>query len=333
MRITLAGGGTDVQWYSQQRGGAWISAAIDQYVFVYLHRPEDWRDIIAPATREDGIVEQQRVRDYRELRNPIIRESLDLTGVTCGIDIAIQADVSARSGLGGSGAFEVGLLNALHTYKNGGASTDPETLAREACEIEMQRLKQPVGPQDQYIAALGGIRYFEMDQLGNVESELLNLPYSTVAELEENLLFFRTGLHRDAASVLADQKEKVGKKDPSAEDVMCALDDIKALGLDVKRWLLEGDVDAFGKSLDVHWRIKQRLSSKVSNPQIDEWYEEAIKAGALGGKIMGAGGGGWFAFYVSSHKRGFRERMSEIGLEERKISFEPEGTKVVYNHS
>ncbi len=326
MRITLAGGGTDVLWYSRLRGGAWISGAINKFVFIFLNKTEDPKLIKASHGFEATMS-----YDYKDIKNPIIRECLRLTKVTKGVEISTAADASAKSGLGGSGAFEVGLLHALYVYKREPVSQ--LKLGEEACYVEIDRLKKPVGPQDQYIAALGGINYFEISKQGEIMIESLNLSLHTVAKLESNLLFFRTGIQRDAESVLADEKKKAEEKNIHSEKLIKALDDIKALGQEVKKYLLKGHVDDFGRSLHEHWLIKKRLSSKVSSPQIDTWYEEARKAGALGGKIMGAGGGGWFVFYVNKNRARFRERMAKIGLDERRVRFDWEGTKLLVNLS
>lgn len=325
MRITLGGGGTDVIWYSRLKGGAWISGAIDKYVFIFLNKTED--PLLIKASHGTEAIMSY---DYRTILNPLIKACLEITQVTRGIEIATAADASAKSGLGGSGAFEVGLLHALYTYKRKPVSQ--LRLGKEAAELEMVRLKKPVGPQDQYIAALGGIRYFEMDTDGKVESYPLRLSHHAIAELESNLLFFRTGIARDASSVLADQKKNLETK-VSSEKIIDSLDQIKELGQRVKKYLLKGNVREFGKSLHEHWMIKKRLSDKVSTDKIDEWYDEAMKAGALGGKIMGAGGGGWFVFYVPKNKGKFRERMTKIGLYERRVQFDWEGTKVLINLS
>jgi len=325
MRITLAGGGTDVLWYSQLRGGAWISAGINKYVFVFLNKTED-QDIIKAS---HGI-EATMTNNYQDIPNPIIKECLKLTKVTKGIEISTAADASAKSGLGGSGAFEVGLLHALYTYKR--QSISQLKLGQLAADIEIKKLKRPVGPQDQYIAAIGGINYFEIDTKGNVSIEPLNLSLHAISKLESNLLYFRTGIQRDAGSVLQDQKDKL-QTPADQKEIIKTLDDIKKLGLIAKKCLLTDRIDDYGQTLHEHWLIKKRLSNKVSNPQIDQWYTEAIKAGAIGGKIMGAGGGGWFVFYVKHGKSAFRQKMSELGLEERRVHFDWEGTKLLINLS
>lgn len=330
MRLTMAGGGTDVLWYSSLKGGAWISGAINKYVFAFLNKTEDPK-IIKASHGFEAII----TSDYREIPNPIIKEALKITKIKSGIEISTAADASARSGLGGSGAFEVSLLNALHTYKREHVS--PLTLATEACEIEIDRLGHPIGPNDQYIAALGGINYFEIDKKGTVTVEPLNLSIHSIAKLESNLLYFRTGIQRDAASVLGDEKKKIekkpSKKKNTSNEMIKALDEIKDLGFQAKKMLLKQHIDDFGQTFHEHWLIKKRLSDKVSNSQIDNWYEEAIKAGALGGKIIGAGGGGWLVFYVPDKKANFRDRMEKIGLEERRVRFDFEGSKVLINLS
>ena len=189
-----------------------------------------------------------------------------------------------------------------------------------------------IGPQDQYIVSIGGINYYERDTKGNISIEPLQLSIHTISELESNLLYFRTGIYRDAGTALADQKNNATSAALQRNSKQFkALDDIKKLGQKAKQYLLDGNVDAFGKTFHEHWTIKKRLSDKISNPQIDKWYDEAMKMGALGGKIMGAGGGGWFVFYVNKDKAAFRKRMTEIGLEERKIRFDFEGTKTLIN--
>jgi len=326
MRITLAGGGTDILWYSKLRGGAWISGGIDKYVFIFLNKTEDPKLIKASHGSEATMT-----YNYKEIPNPIIKECLRLTKVTIGIELATAADASAKSGLGGSGAFEVGLLHALHVYKREPVSQ--HKLAEESSYIEIERLKRPVGPQDQYIAAVGGINYFEIDKKGRVSVEPLNLSFHSIAKMESNLLYFRTGIQRDASAVLADQKQKLEKKNSDSTKLIGMLDQIKDLGLQAKKYLLKGYIDDFGATFHEHWLIKKKLSQKVSSPQIDEWYDAAKKAGALGGKIMGAGGGGWFVFYVNKDKARFREKMAKIGLEERRVRFDWEGSKLLINLS
>ena len=321
MRITLAGGGTDVNWYSSLNDGAWISATFNRYLIVILTMTED-PNFIGYSYGEEAT----QGNSYKLIPNPFVKSCLKHSGVTKGISINISSEVSGRSGLGGSAALEVGLLHALYCYKKQPISQ--LKLAKEAFNIESVKLKRDyIGPQDQYIVALGGIKYFERDKYGKVSFENLTLSLNTISELESNLLFFRTGIYRDSQTSLNDQKNKAGSTE------IKALDKIKELGQKAKVYLMQGDVDSFGSTFDEHWQVKRTLSSKVSNPQIDRWYNEAKKMGALGGKIMGAGGGGWFVFYVNKNKDNFRRRMKEIGLEERKVKFDWEGSKILVNIS
>ena len=322
MRITLAGGGTDVDWYSSIRGGAWISATINRYLVVTLSMTEDPNFI---GYSSGGLAHQGG--SYMDIPSEYVKACLEHVGILKGVSININSEVSGRSGLGGSAVLEVGLLNALYCHKR--ESVSKLELGKHAFYVERVRLgRDYIGPQDQYIVALGGIQYFERNTKGNVTSEPLKLSLHTISELESNLLYFRTGIYRDASVALSDQKSKL--KSNKAKQIK-ALDDIKELGQKAKKYLLLGDVDKFGQTFHKHWMIKRTLSDKVSNPQIDKWYDEAMKMGALGGKIMGAGGGGWFVFYVKNDKLAFRKRMEKLGLEERKVRFDFDGSKVLFN--
>lgn len=324
MRITLAGGGTDVLWYSHLRGGAWISGAIDKYVFVFLNQTED-----PELIKVSHGIEANMESDYGKIPNPIVRQCLKTTGITKGIEISTSADASAKSGLGGSGAFEVGLLNALYTYKREPISQ--LKLAKLAADIEIKKLHRAVGPQDQYIAAIGGINFFEIDTSGKISIEPLDLTLDTLAHLNHNLIYYRTGLLHDTGSILQSQKDQLIT--PHKSQLLKNLDEIKALGLTAKSYLLKGNVNDYGATLHQHWLIKKKLSEKVSNPQIDEWYQIGLKSGALGGKIMGAGGGGWLVFYVPKHHSRFRRLMSRTKLVEKRVQFDFEGTKLLVNLS
>ncbi len=325
MRITIAGGGTDLLWYAQKRGGAWVSATLNKYLYIIVNKYEE-----SSYLRVHDGEKTEVVSDYRKLTNPIVRECLDLTGVKQGVDISTMSEASSKSGIGGSGAFEVGLLHALHAYK--GERVAALQLAKEACEVEINRLKKPVGPQDQYITAIGGFNYFELDKKGHVSVQPLNLSKETISKLESNFLFFRTGMKHETAKIHGEGKKSVEKKDQDSNKFIKMYDDIKELGQIAKKYLLTGKVDEYGKTLHEHWLIKTRQSS-VTNSQIDDWYQEGMKAGALGGKIMGAGGGGWFVFYVNKNHKKFIKKMVKLGLEERQVRFEWEGTKLLFNNS
>lgn len=319
----MAGGGTDLLWYAKKRGGAWVSASINKYIYIILNKFED-ESLIKVSDGETIEI----VDNYKKLANPIIRECLELAGIKKGIEFATISEASSKSGIGGSGAFEVGLLHALHAYKR--ENVTKLQLAKEACAVEIGRLKKPVGPQDQYITALGGINYFEIDRKGKVSYYPLKLPRETITKLESNFLFFKTGLKHETAKIHGEGKEAVNKKNEQGKEFIKMYDDIKELGQMAKKYLLQGKVDDYGKTLHEHWLIKTRQSS-VTNPQIDAWYNAGMRAGALGGKIMGAGGGGWFVFYVNKNKNKFRQRMIELGLAETNVKFEFEGTKLLAN--
>lgn len=318
MRITLAGGGTDVLWYSKQRGGAWISAAINKYIYITVCKSPNPKRITISFQDKTAIA-----TSLSTVPNDIIRECLSSTGVSNGIEIYISSETPSRSGLGGSGALEVGLLHALHRYKN--ESITQLQLAKEATSIEIDHLHKPVGPQDQYITSIGNIHYFEIDKSGYIVIERLQIPPRALKLLENNLLYFSTGIQRNSSYILSDEKSE-GRKD---KRIIETLDEIKKLGYHIKKSLLKGKIDDFGHSLHTHWLLKKKLSFRVSNPIIDKWYNEAMKFGALGGKVMGAGGGGWFMFYVKSGKSAFRRHMLQLGLQEQHVRFDMEGTKVL----
>lgn len=321
-RLTLAGGGTDVLWYSSLRGGDWISAAINKYIYVWVYKYSEKKHI----KLADGI-NKTVITNMANINNDIIRECLLTVGIDGGISIDIRSDTSAKSGLGGSGSLEVGLLHALHAYK--GTQVKPHQLAREASAIEIAHLKRSVGPQDQYVAALGGINYFEIDTNGKVTWEPLKLSIQTLANLKNNLLFFSTGIQKDTEKILADERNNAKDQALSFPKIIGLLDRIKDLGQEAKIYLLTGKTDKFGQTLHRHWLLKRSLSDKVTSPIIDRWYNEAVKAGSLGGKIMGAGGGGWFVFYVNKNHADFIKHMQKKGLLHQSVDFDWEGTRLL----
>lgn len=315
MRITLAGGGTDVLWYSRIRGGAWISASINKYVYVVLKKSPYLNKI--KLTGKDTISAKD-----------IIRECLTMTGIKRGIEIGIYSDVLPKSGLGGSGSLEVGLLHALYAYNNKVISI--EKLAQRATAIEIERLDKSVGPQDQYIAAYGGIKYFEIDRNGKVDIQHLAINKIALSKLKKNLIFFSTKLQHDTAKILSDEKKAAKYKNSSA--VIKTLDEIKKIGMGARENLLSGNMDMFGKSLHFHWLAKKKLSKKVSSARINKWYNKAIKIGSLGGKIMGSGGGGWFVFYVNKNHKYFIGEMEKLGLKNEKVDFCQKGSEIIWKN-
>ena len=319
-RVSLGGGGTDLPSYYSRYGGFIVGAAINRYVYVMLnHRFED---SIRVSYSQTEIVDGPDAVEH-----PIVREALKFTGINNHLEIVSIADLPANTGLGSSCAFTVGLLNALHAMKREHVSL--EELAEEACHIEIDCLGEPIGKQDQYIAALGGVTCLEIDREGGVRSSPLQIPEDVVQELENNTLIFYTGIQRSASDVLRSQSKATEEKD---QRVTKALHMIKDIGREIKVALIRGDLDRFGWLMDQHWQVKKSLSEKVTASNLDRWYEIAKSHGALGGKVMGAGGGGFFMFYCPNGARGrLREALTAEGLREMRLGIDFEGAKVAVN--
>ena len=317
LRITLGGGGTDLPSYYREHGGFLVAGAIDKYVFVTVNRPFYPGIFIKYSKLE-------QVQRTEEIQHPIIRESLAaLVFESPQIEISTFADIPAGTGLGSSGSFTTALLRALSAHKM--QPMLPSHLARLACEIEIERLKEPIGKQDQYIAAYGGITCFTFNKDNSVEAVPLRLDSETLFDLEDNLLLFFTGISRSAGSVLKDQDQKTR----SADDQMIGnLHYVKELGIRSKQALEEGKPSVVGELMHEHWLNKKKRSEGMSNPQIDEWYELGRKNGALGGKLVGAGGGGFLMFYTEDPSK-LRRAMTGAGLSEVRFRFDFEGTKVI----
>ena len=318
LRISLGGGGTDLPSYYERFGGFLITAAIDKYVYITLH------EIFVP----EFIIKYsklERVAKADQIEHPIIREALQLMGIDGGfLELTSMADIPAGTGLGSSGSFTTALLKALHAYKK---DLVPNTeLAAEACEIEINRLREPVGKQDQYIAALGGITCFNFHKDGRVEAAPVKISEESRYNLEDNLLLFFTGYSRSAGSILKDQNDK------SKQDDKAMLDNLhftKDLGYASQNAIESGNLREFARLMDEHWQRKRSRSSGMSNPKINEWYDMAIANGALGGKLIGAGGGGFLMFYAEEGKARLRHAMRQAGLKEVRFRFDFEGTKLV----
>ena len=320
VRFSLGGGGTDLPSYSREHGGFLVAAAIDKYVFVNANRR--FYDTIRLAYSKTETVDSVEQIEHR-----IFREALRFTGVTKAIELVSISDVPSNSGLGSSSSFTVALLNALHAYKREFVSS--ERLASEACRIEIDVLKEPIGKQDQYISAYGGITAFTFDKDGSVHAERVPAREDVLDELQSNLLIFYSGVERSASVVLADQGQTIQS---NKDDAVARMHRIKELGYETRRLLLDGHIDRYGELLHEHWTNKRKLASKMTDPVIDEHYEEARKAGAIGGKLMGAGGGGFFMFYV---RPGDRRRVYETllgrGLKPLRFRFDHDGAKIVAN--
>jgi len=317
LRITLGGGGTDLPSYYAEHGGFAISAAIDKYVYVTVMRP------FSPGIylKYSSLEHVERVED---VRHPIIREALALERhEPPQIEITTLADIPAGTGLGSSGSFTTALLKALLTHYRKVAHA--QELAEMACDIEINRLREPIGKQDQYASAFGGISCLTFHRDHRVEVEPLRLSTETIFGLEDNLLLFFTGVRRPSSSILKDQHARSQAGD---SDMRRNLDFVKELGHRSRAALEAGDLIRFGELMYEHWEHKRRRSAGVSNLQIDDWYSRAMNNGAVGGKLVGAGGGGFLMFYAADRSR-LRRTMAEAGLEEVRFRFDFEGTKVV----
>jgi D-glycero-alpha-D-manno-heptose-7-phosphate kinase len=317
MRISLAGGGTDLPSYYARRDGFAIGAAIDKYVYITVHQTFLDHLIVKYSRLE-------RATDRDGIEHPIVREALRTVEITeCNLEITSLADLPAGAGLGSSGSFTTALLRALHTYRRN--LITPEALAAQACEIEIDRLGEPVGKQDQYIAALGGITCMTFHASGRVEASALPLAPETLHTLEDHLCAFFTGYTRSAGRVLSDQDRRTRAAD---EDMLRNLDEVRELAFRARDALIAGRLDEYAELMDQHWQQKRTRSSGISSEQIDEWYDLGRSNGALGGKLVGAGGGGFLVFYARDPLR-LRRAMTEAGLPEVRFRFDQEGTKVI----
>jgi D-glycero-alpha-D-manno-heptose-7-phosphate kinase len=317
LRISLGGGGTDLPSYYRKHGGFLISAAIDKYVFVSVLRPFT-PGIYLKYSRLENV---QKIAD---VQHPIIRECLALMNhEPPQIEITTLADIPAGTGLGSSGSFTTALLKALHAYEK--LFLHPDELARLACHVEIDRLKEPIGKQDQYIAAFGGITCFTFSPDDGVEAVPLKLGAGTLLDLEDNLLLFFTGQHRSASSILKDQDVRTKDSDSG---MIANLHVIKDLAVRSKKALEDGKCTTLGEIMHEHWVSKKKRSDGITNAAIDEWYELGRTNGAIGGKVVGAGGGGFLLFYAEDRAR-LRKAMAKAGLEEVRFRFDFEGTKVL----
>ncbi len=319
-RLTLGGGCTDLPNYSSKYGGSLLSVAINKHVYVMVNRNFFDRGIkVSYLGREEA-------SSLDEVRHPIAREALRLAGVHHSIEIWSAADAPGNTGLGSSSAYCVGLLNCLYTYTRQDAS--PQVLAEEACKIEIDVLKGSAGKHDQYISAFGGLTHLDIDKSGKVTVSPFVLPESTFRALEDNLVMFYTGYQHYTSEVLKDPNE-AAKKAESA--VVENLHRMKEIGAKIMNSLKDGVVDAMGPLLHEHWMAKRELSGKISNADIDELYETGRRNGATGGKLVGAGGGGFVVFYCPGDKSKLRAAMNAKNAPEFEFKFESEGSKIIFN--
>jgi len=316
LRISVGGGGTDLPSYYRRFGGFVIAGAIKKYVYITVHRTFQPNYIIKYS-------EMETVEAVERIRHPIIRTALKEHQVGPHVEIASMADVPAGTGLGSSGSFTVGLLRALYAFRRLPVAT--ATLAEEACRIEIDLLKEPVGKQDQYIGAFGGLVCMEFGRDGSVEVKPLKLAEQTLHDLEDHLLMFFTGYSRNAGSVLKDQAER---SESSDAEMLENLHFTKELGLATRAALEGGRPREYAEIMNRHWMRKRTRSHGMSNPAIDRWYEVARQNGALGGKLIGAGGGGFLLFYAED-RAALRAALAREGLPEVRFSFDHEGSKVL----
>lgn len=316
LRISLGGGGTDLPSYYSHDGGFVLSAAIDKYVYIGVNR----------TFTDDYFLKYsqlERVTDRSQIEHPIFREVLNSLEIDKSIEIISMADIPAGTGLGSSGSFTVGLIRALYAHRREHISS--QDLAEMACDIEINKLNEPVGKQDQYIASFGGINCFEFKKDGNVDVAPLALSLSTLHDLELNLVLFFTGYSRSASGILKDQSDKSNSGDA---DMRKNLDETQALGRQIKDCLENGDAEQFGLLMNDHWQRKRRRSTGMSNPTIDELYELGMTNGAVGGKLVGAGAGGFLMFYANDAGK-LRNAFRQRGLEEVVFRFDHDGSTIL----
>jgi D-glycero-alpha-D-manno-heptose-7-phosphate kinase len=317
LRVSLGGGGTDLASYYTNHGGFLLAGAIDKYIYITLHETFVEELIIKYSKLE-------RVSTASQIEHPIIREAFSMLDIErTNLEMTSMADIPAGTGLGSSGSFTTALLKALHAWNRN--FVHPHELAEQACEIEIGRLREPIGKQDQFIAAYGGITAFTFHSDGRVEARKAALGKDTVHDLEDNLLLFFTGYSRSASEILKDQKTRSEKTD---ESMIENLHRTKELGYRSLACLECGDTAGFAATMHEHWLGKRGRSPGMSNDRINDWYDLAMSNGAIGGKLIGAGGGGFLMFYAADRKQ-LRKTMREAGLEEVRFRFDFQGTKIL----
>ena len=317
LRISLGGGGTDFKSYYSENEGFLISAAIDKYVYVTIIDPFSIFFFLKYS-------EQEITDTISNIQHPIIRETLSLiTPNIKKIELTTLADIPSGTGLGSSGSFTCALISALYAHK--GHYIDKMTLAELACKIEIEKLNQPIGKQDQFISAFGGINAITFKKNDNTLVEPLRISSETTYDLEDNLLLFFTGFSRKASDILQDQQDKSILKD---KDMLQNLGFIKSIGLESRKALEKNNLNEFGKLMHQHWLFKKQRSVNISNTIINDLYDAGFNNGAAGGKLVGAGGGGFLMFYANNKLR-LRNKMKDLGLPEVRFKFDYDGTKVV----
>jgi D-glycero-alpha-D-manno-heptose-7-phosphate kinase len=316
LRVSLFGGGTDFRPFFLEEGGCVLTSAIDKYIFVTIKKRFD-------HLLRVGYTQTEMVDRVSDIQHELIREAFVITGIDQGVEITTMGDIPSRgSGLGSSSTVTVGTLHAMYTLK--GEMVTAECLARQACEIEIDRLGKPIGIQDQYIAAFGGLRFMEFKTDGEVLVQKIELSPSQARRLNENLLLFFTGITRRSGTILDEQKNNIDHR----RDVLC---EMKKMAYIARDELLSGNMDVIGELLHESWSLKKQLASRISNDGIDEIYASARRAGAIGGKITGAGGGGFLLLYCP-HEKQEAVRAALSDLQELSFQLEHAGSKVIFNY-
>jgi D-glycero-alpha-D-manno-heptose-7-phosphate kinase len=319
-RLTLGGGGTDLPSFYREHGGFVLAVGIDKYMYLNINTP------IVDDKIRIRYTQSELVDHVDQVEHTLAREALRHFNIPTGVEVVSIADIPSGTGLGSSSCYMVGLLNGLHALMQNQAT--PWQLAEEACHIELEVLQKPIGKQDQYMAAFGGLTTLEIGTDGVVRAMPLSLSVDLVEALENNLLLFYTGETRNATSILTQQDQSTKRRDAVVVTSLC---EIKDIGLEIRDAITGGNLHRFGELLDVHWQAKKRLSNGISNPQIDAWYDLARHHGAIGGKISGAGGGGFLMLYCEERKQELRAAMRDARLRELHFRLEFEGSKVVFD--
>ena len=319
LRMSFVGGGSDLPVFYRKYGGAVVSTAINKFVYVTVNQKFDERIRLSYSKTEDA-------KSAEKIKHPLVREALQMLGIRGGIEITSIADIPGKgTGLGSSSSFTVGLLNALHAFANRYASA--EKLAEESCAIEIERCGEPIGKQDQYAAAFGGINLIQFNPDDSVSVEPIICKRGTLRQLQENTLVFYTGITRSASAILKTQSATVAS-DKTKQKTMKRM---VALAHDLKTELQKNNLSAFGEIIHENWELKRSLTSGVSSSAIDDWYARARKSGAVGGKLLGAGSGGFLMFYAPRERHeAIASELSEL----RKVDFgfEPQGSKIIFVH-
>jgi len=315
-RVSFVGGGSDLEKYYCQSPGAVLSTTINKYMYISSHKYWDEKTVVAKYSKTEIIT------DLNEMHHPIVREVLRKYNIYGGIEISSNADIPSGTGLGSSSSFTVGLLHNIQTFN--GKFITKERLADEACDIQINKLKEPIGKQDQYAAAFGGLNVFKFNPSGKVSVEPIHLTRDVYAELQNNMLIFYLGKQRSASKILAEQSDNLKLKRN-----ISMLREMVDLVEELRDILYKGNLDAFGKILHKNWLLKQQLATQISDTTMNAVYDTALKNGATGGKLLGAGGGGCFLFYCEPARQS-KLRRALSSFKEIKFKFEDEGWKIIY---